>query len=205
MVENQILCVDFAKTTYCHLTEGFFTENLRLLRKASTEIRKAKPLHKINRRREMIGLRKIDPSLAIEKNTWFHLGENSGMQMHYCLSRMCDPTLEHVDNNFEPVSQRCIDEFRPMRNELITLIDKTRSLLEHRRFRDADALRAECDRVKEEFSLTRKRLIDRMQDESESLGANYVYLNILQESQELISAIRHMLRAARNFQTEVNI
>ena len=205
VVENQILCVEFAKSTYSHLTEGFATENLRLLRKASSEIRKAKPLHKINRRREMIGLRKIEPSLAIEKNTWFHLGENSGMQMHYCLSRMCDPTLEHVDNNFEPVSERCIEEFRPMRNELIALFDKTRTLLERRRFRDADALRAECDRVKEEFSLTRKRLIDRMQDESESLGANYVYLNLLQESQELISALRHMLRAARNFQTEVNI
>ena len=205
VVENQIQCVDFAKTTYCHLTEGFAHENLRLLRRASSEIRKAKPLHKMNRRREMIGLRKIDPSLAIEKNTWFHLGENSCMQMHYCLSRMCDPTLEHVDNNFEPISPLCIEEFRPMRNDLVFLIDKTRTLLEQRRFRDADALRAECDRVKEQFSLTRKRLIDRMQDESESLGANYVYLNILQESQELISTLRHLLRAARNFQTEVNI
>ena len=205
VVENQIKCIDFAKASYCHLTEGFANENLRLLRHASMEIRKAKPLHKINRRREMIGLRKIEPSLAIEKNTWFHLGENSCMQMHYCLTRMCDPTLEHIDNNFEPISRRCIDEFRPMRNELISLIDKTRFLLENRRFRDADALRAECDRVKEQFSLTRKRLIDRMQDESESLGANYVYLNILQESQELISTLRHLLRAARNFQTEVNI
>ena len=205
VVENQIQCIDFAKVTYCHITEGFAKENLRLLRKASSEIRKAKPLHKNNRRREMIGLRKIEPSLAIEKNTWFHLGENSCMQMHYCLSRMCDPTLEHVDNNFEPISRHCIDEFRPMRDELVFLIDKTRTLLENRRFRDADALRAECDRVKEEFSLTRKRLIDRMQDESESLGANYVYLNMLQESQELISTLRHLLRAARNFQTEVNI
>lgn len=205
VVENQIQCIDFAKLCYCHLTEGFAKENLRLLRKASFEIRKAKPLHKINRRREMIGLRKIDPSLAIEKNTWFHLGENSCMQMHYCLSRMCDPTLEHVDNNFEPISRKCIEEFLPMRNELVFLIDKTRTLLVRRRFRDADALRAECDRVKEQFSLTRKRLIDRMQDESESLGANYVYLNILQESQELISTLRHLLRAARNFQTDVNI
>lgn len=205
VVENQIQCVDFAKTTYCHLTEGFAHENLRLLRRASAEIRKAKPLHKMNRRREMIGLRKIDPSLAIEKNTWFHLGENSCMQMHYCLARMCDPTLEHVDNNFEPISPLCIEEFRPMRNELVFLIEKTRTLLEQGRFRDADALRAECDRVKEEFSLTRKRLIDRMQDESESLGANYVYLNILQESQELISTLRHLLRAAKNFQTEVKI
>lgn len=205
VVENQIKCIDFARTAYCHITEGFANENLRILRKASSELKNAKPLHKINRRREMIGLRKIDSSLAIEKNTWFHLGENSCMQMHYCLSRMCEPTLEHVDNNFEPVSDMCIEEFRPMRNQLVFLIDKTRTLLERRRFRDADALRAECDRVKEQMSLTRKQLIDRMQDESESLGANYVYLNLLQESQELISALRHLLRSARNFQTMVNI
>lgn len=205
VVENQIKCIDFAKAVYCHITEGFAHENLRLLRKASSELQKTKPQYKINRRREMIGLRKIDPTLAIEKNTWFHLGENSCMQMYYCLSRMCDPTLEHIDNNFEPVNPQCIEEFHPMRNELVFLIDKTRALLEHRRFRDADSLRAECDRVQGQLSLTRKRLIDRMQDESESLGANYVYLNILQESQELISTLRHLLRATRNFQTEVNI
>lgn len=46
----------------------------------------------------------------------------------------------------------------------LAAIDKTRTLLERRRFRDADALRAEFDRVKEQFSLCRKRLIDRMQD-----------------------------------------
>ena len=29
------------------------------------------------RRKELIGLRKLDPSVAMEKNTWFHLGRNS--------------------------------------------------------------------------------------------------------------------------------
>lgn len=39
VVENQIKCIDFARTAYCHITEGFANENLRLLRKASSEIR----------------------------------------------------------------------------------------------------------------------------------------------------------------------
>ena len=51
----------------------------------------------------MLCIRKIDPGIAIEKNTWVHLGSNSCEDILYCLRRMCDPCEEHVDNNFRPL------------------------------------------------------------------------------------------------------
>ena len=43
--------------------------------------------------------------------------------------------------------------------------------------------------------------MNRMQDVKNNLAVSYVYLNILQETQELVSSLRHLLRATRRFQT----
>ena len=203
--ENEASCLQSAHNIYRQVTDGFFLQNLKELRRASRTVEWNKREHKRLRRREMTGLRKIEPSLAIEKNTWYHLGQNSCMQLNYCLTRMVEPCREHVDNNFQPATRDQQDEFLPLRDKVLSLIDKAQLLLSQHRYRDADALRAECDRVKEEISLTRKRQLDRMQNEDELLSTAYVYLNLLQESQELISSIRHLLRAARNFQTSDNV
>lgn len=205
VTDNEIHALDSASHIYGQIVDGFFDEDLRRLRRAARHIDTSKATNKRNRRREMVGLRRIDPTLAIEKNTWYHLGQNSTIQMFYCLTRMCEPCREHVDNNFQPVGRESIDEFRPISTKVLSMMDKAKTLLVEHRYRDADALRAECDRVKEEISLTRKRQFDRMQSDDEPISTSYVYLNLLQESQELLSAVRHLLRAARNFQTADNV
>ena len=46
----------------------------------------------------------------------------------------------------------------------------------------------------------RKDVFDRMQHEKlNNLKASLLYLNILQESQEFLSVMRHQLRAAKKF------
>jgi hypothetical protein len=56
---------------------------------------------------------------------------------------------------------------------------------------------AEADRCKDELSVLRLRLIDRMHSSTDNTHykISLVYLNILQESQELLSIMRHQLRA----------
>ena len=57
------------------------------------------------------------------------------------------------------------------------------------------------DDLKNRISALRKQQMNRMQEgDNASLKASMVYLNILQESQELVSIWRHLLRASRFFQ-----
>ena len=66
----------------------------------------------------------------------------------------------------------------------------------------ASRTKSKCDKLKEALSRTRKLQMNRMQDEKDNLAVSYVYLNMLQESQELVSSLRHLLRATRSFQTD---
>lgn len=191
--------VDFALNNYCLLTDAFMSEDLKRLRKASAQLETARDQLKKTRRKEIIGLRRIDKSLAIEKNTWFHLGINSCEQMLYCLKRMCDPCKEHVDNHFNPLPKQCAEEFIPLRDELTTLMGQARDILMQNNYAEADKVLTDGDALKEKFSALRKLQMNRIQEEEGYENVSLVYLNLLQESQELVSVWRHLLRAGRNF------
>ena len=193
--------ITFSEDTYVKVTDGFIHEDLKSLRKAMNATDDQKKMLKKRRRKELLGLRRIPITIAIEKNTWFHLGSNSCEEMLYCLKRICEPCKEHVDNNFNPISKGCVTEFLPVREELCRLMERTRTAIENNNYEEADDILAKGDALKNSISSLRKQMMNRMQEaDNASLKASMVYLNILQESQELVSIWRHLLRASRFFQ-----
>lgn len=195
--------VDFAEKNYVKVTDGFINEDLKSLRKAMNATDEEKKMLKKRRRKEILGLRRLPMTVAIEKNTWFHLGSNSCEEMLYCLKRICEPCKEHVDNNFNPVPAEYVQEFLPMRERLCDLMERTRACILANDYTDADKILKEGDDLKNSISSLRKQQMNHIQEaDSTYLKANMVYLNILQESQELVSIWRHLLRASRFFQAD---
>lgn len=193
--------INYTEQAYMQVTDGFINEDLKQLKKVMSSTDDQKKMLKKRRRKEILGLRRIPIPIAIEKNTWFHLGSNSCEQMLYCLKRICEPCKEHVDNNFNPISKDCIAEFLPIREELCQLMDRTQIVIENNNYAEADDILVKGDALKNKISALRKQQMNRMQEaDSTSLKASMVYLNILQESQELVSIWRHLLRASRFFQ-----
>lgn len=195
--------MNFTINAYMQMTNGFINEDLKSLRKAVSKTDSEKELLKKTRRKEILGLRRIDNNLAIEKNTWFHLGSNSCEQMLYCLKRICDPCKEHVDNNFNPLSESAVKEFIPIRDELTRLMGQARDVLANNDYEKTDAILKEGDLLKEKLSMLRKSQMNRIQEKDTNIKTSLVYLNILQESQELVSTWRHLLRAGRMFQSDL--
>lgn len=193
--------INYTERAYVQVTDGFINEDLKQLKKVMSSADEQKKMLKKRRRKEILGLRRIPIPIAIEKNTWFHLGSNSCEQMLYCLKRICEPCKEHVDNNFNPISKACIAEFLPIREELCLLMERTCKAINNNNYDEADDILAKGDALKNKISALRKQQMNRMQETATaSLKASMVYLNILQETQELVSIWRHLLRASRFFQ-----
>lgn len=193
--------IAYTEQAYMQVTDGFINEDLKQLKRVMNSTDEQKKMLKKRRRKEILGLRRIPIPIAIEKNTWFHLGSNSCEQMLYCLKRICEPCKEHVDNNFNPISKECITEFLPIREELCQLMERTRTAIENNNYTEADDILVKGDALKNKISALRKQQMNRMQEaDNASLKASMVYLNILQETQELVSIWRHLLRASRFFQ-----
>ena len=191
----------FALVEFNLIMDGLANENTRDLRHANKELKKEQDMLKKFRRQEMLGLKRSPMEVAIERNTWFHLGANSNQQFIYSLRRMLDPIKEHVDNNFNPLPEEYVKEFAPIRQKINDLMKMTAEQIETDRYENYREILAEADACKDELSVVRKKHIDRIQHTKGNtlMQISLVYLNVLQESQEFLSVMRHQLRAAKKF------
>lgn len=198
---TQSFMTRFAIDEFNNIIDGLENERTRTLRKVNNELRKEKEMLKKFRRQELLALKRVPTDIAIERNTWFHLGINSSEQYIYCLRRILDPIKEHVDNNFNPVPEQYINEFRPLRATINDLMQQTETQISTCRFEHYRDTLALADKCKDELSVVRKRHIDRITEMKDNnlLQISLVYLNLLQESQQLLSNMRHQLRAAKKF------
>ena len=194
----------FALVEFNLIMDGLANENTRDLRHANKELKKEQDMLKKFRRQEMLGLKRSPMEVAIERNTWFHLGANSNQQFIYSLRRMLDPIKEHVDNNFNPLPEEYVKEFAPIRQKINDLMKMTAEQIETDRYENYREILAEADACKDELSVVRKKHIDRIQHTKGNtlMQISLVYLNVLQESQEFLSVMKHQLRAAKKFMEE---
>lgn len=191
--------IEQAKHCYAQITEGLISEDVRLLRKAENTLDAEKSFWKKQRQKEIVGMRMIEYYEAVKKNTWFHLASNSVSQIIYGLKRMCDPCLEHVDNNFPPLPKDYIQEFLPLRDELVEMFEKTHETIVSGDLSAIPTLLAEGNAMKSKLSQIRHTAQDRVNTTHGNIRLDLLYLNTLQETQELVSDLRHLLRGIHRF------
>lgn len=196
--QTQSTMCRFTLQHYDQIIDGLAHERVRQLRDVGKDLRRQLDELKRTRRKEFLSLRRIPRNIALERNTWFHLGANSNQQYVYTLKRMLEPVKEHVDNNFSPLPESYLNEFAPMRHTITELMEETVNMLESRDFTDYKRVMSQADKCKDDLSQLREQLIDNMQgsDNSSSYRTAIIYLTMLQESQEMLSIMRHQLRAA---------
>ena len=201
--QTQVSACRFTLQHYDLILDGLEHQRVRQLRDVARDLRRQQEELKRTRRKEFLSLRRIPRNIALERNTWFHLGANSNQQYIYTLKRMLEPVKEHIDNNFSPIPEQYMDEFAPTRHTINELMEETLNMLESRDFKGYKAVMSQADQCKDELSQLRERLIDNMQgsDNSSSYKTALIYLTVLQESQEMLSIMRHQLRAAQKLLT----
>ena len=173
---------------YETLTTAFFCEDYRHLKHVTTDVENQRKELKRQRRKQIIALRRLDSIVSVEKSTWYFLIVNSLSQMYYCLKRMGEPCREHVGNNFSPVPGKYANEFLCFRNEIMRL---------YFRYLDAETtsqIRNDAAELQSSLSEYRIRIIHDIQSKQLNIEAMTVFLNVVQESQELLSALRHLMR-----------
>lgn len=195
----------FVADCYRQVTDAFFREEYRPLKKASSRIEEQRNQLKRQRRKEVLALRRVNHMLSIERNTWYFLSIGALNQMLYCLKRITEPCREHIGNNFLPVNSEYITPFMAFRKEILRLFDRAYILLDDSRVDEAgmndspEELRADATALQRQLSGYRKTIIDDIQNRPVNLESMILFLSLVQESQELLSNLRHMIRGYAKF------
>lgn len=190
---------------YAETCKEISAEDLHGLKRTCKQLKDIQLWKRKLRSRELVGLRSIHPTLALEKNTWFHLCSNASEQMLYGLRRIAVPCYEHLDNGFSPLPEDLVDELSIVADQTVGFFEKALQTYNASE-EDIKALSEDIDRYKDQLSELRKKHLDRLtmasgnSDTPLPQQTAWLYMNILQESQQLLSELRHYLRAYHHFQ-----
>lgn len=190
MVEDNLFLIC---KNYETMTTAFFQEDYRQLKKTTLQFIEQRTDLKRQRRKHIIALRKIHPLQSIEKGTWYFLIINSLSQMVYSMKRMGDPCREHVGNNFHPVPSNYANEFLIYRNDIVHIFERTLTA------ENTEQIRSDAEKLQATLSDYRKHIIADIQSQHLNIESMTVFLNLVQESQELLSGLRHTLRGHSKF------
>ncbi len=189
----------FSAETYKVLFEAFSKDSLRPLKSALIKIVEEKAFMKKERRAETRGLQRIDQQLAFERSTWYHLCTNSCQQMLNTLTRIGEPMKEHADNSFSPLSKIYVEEFSPYCRDVYSVLKDINEIIASGDYSSAEEVSSRAKSLKHALANLRKEQTMRLHQSEGSLRMDFVYLNLIQESHELLSEVRNLLRGSNKF------
>ena len=195
--EKQKNFLEFASRCFNDVTLGFMDDKTKLLSRSEKALAAEKDVIKSERRKMTLCLRKVNPATAIEKRTWFHLSNNMEMSMTYNLRHINEVCKEHVDNNFRPLPQDLRKPFAAVCADINAVLSDAAAASSECRPEVIDALRERSSVIKDRLTYLTRDVYDLLQKgDTENMTVAYVYLNVLQESQEFITSFRKLLRAS---------
>ena len=196
ITDQQRKFLEYSAECYRAVTEAFIKDDVRTLGKVENSLRSQKTIQKSARRKETLCLRRISHETAIKINAWFYLGNNCCMSMLYNLGRINEICKEHVENNFRPLPQQNVADYEMVRTQVSVLFNDMLAMIDSGQIDTVRLLRRHCDEIKDVVSDTYHRLYNQLrEDDPAATTVLYVYLNMLQETQEMVSSIRKYLRA----------
>ncbi|MBQ8270941.1 MAG: inorganic phosphate transporter [Bacteroidaceae bacterium] len=194
----------FSADTYKRMFEAFAKDELRPLKLSLIKIVEEKAALKKQRRLETRGLQRINRQLSFERSTWFHLCTNSCQQMLNTLTRIGEPMKEHAGNSFSPLSKSYVDEFMPYCADVYKVLTDINTIITTGDYSAADEVSSRAKDLKHALATLRKEQTMRLQENKGSLRMDFEYLNLIQESHELLSEVRNLLRGSKKYFAEVN-
>lgn len=194
--------LNFASDTFNRSVHGFMDENLRELRKVMSAIEEKKSYLKQVKRVGTLGVTQLEHDIAIDKGLYYYQGNDFASEIVFSIRRLTEPGKEHVDNHFSPLCEVQKEDFGKMTDEIVSFLNRSSVMIESNDYHRMDDLIAESVDLTAKLTLLKKEELKRIQGQSGSTKVSMVYLNMVQEAQNVVSFIANLLKVSRKFQKE---
>lgn len=192
----------FAGEKFDKSVHGFMNENLRDLRKVLAAIEEQKFHLRQVKRIGTLGVTQLDRAIAVEKGLYYYQGNDFASEIVFSLRRMTEPCKDHIDNNFKPLNDAQKDEFGKMADEVITFISRCMLEIKRNDYTAFDQLVEKAVSISNALTQLKKNELKRIQGQSGSTKVSMVYLNMIQETQNVVSFTSNLIKVSRKFQME---
>lgn len=192
--------MDFVQENYERIVRSFFKENLRGLRRSKGSVKFEKQLVKQMKRTGTLALCRLNNRTILEKGLYFSQGNDFTGELVYSVGRLCEPCLEHVDNNFNPLDAAQQDEFRDVSEDILYLLQSCRQRVESGSYQGMEEELKKANSLNMQLSHLNRQELQRIQNQSVSIKVSMVYLSMIQETQNILNYTINLMKLSRKLQ-----
>ncbi|MBR8721473.1 hypothetical protein IX307_002691 [Bacteroides pyogenes] len=194
--------LQYAENNFELTVTSFIHENLRGLRRAMGASKFEKQLIKQMKRTGAVAMYRLDNAVALEKGLYYYQGNDFASELVYSISRLCEPCLEHIDNNFNPLDAIQKGEFEDMAEDITYLIQQCRRQLENNDYGNLEEEIGRAGTLNDRLLQLKHKELQRIQDQLGSIRVSIVYLTMIQEAQNVVNYVINLMKVSRKFQTD---
>lgn len=194
--------LQYAETNFELTVTSFIHENLRGLRRAMGSTKFEKQLIKQMKRAGTVAMCRLDNNTVLEKGLYYYQGNDFASELVYSISRICEPCLEHIDNNFNPLDAIQKGEFSDATEDITYLIQQCRQKLENNDYNNMEEEIRRANDLNGQLSMLKRKELQRIQSQSGSIRVSMVYLTMVQEAQNVVTYTINLMKVSRKFQVE---
>ena len=133
------------------------------------------------------------------KGLYYYQGNDFASELVYSISRLCEPCLEHIDNNFNPLDAIQKGEFSDVAEDITYLIQQCRKKLENNDYQNMEEEIRRANDLNGQLSQLKRKELQRIQSQSGSIRVSMVYLTMVQEAQNVVTYIINLMKVSRKF------
>lgn len=192
----------FAKNTLHKVAYGFMNENLKDLRQSLHEIEEKKIHLKQVKRMGTLGVSHLDREVAIEKGIYYYQGNDFSSELIYSIRRMAEPCRDHIDNHFNPLSDIQKKDYGAAVDRICDYLQRCADRLKANDYSTFKEFVLESSALMKDLVILNKEELRRLQGQTGSTKVSMVYLNMIQETKNVILFSTNLLKVSRKFQIE---
>ena len=192
--------LEYAETNFELTVTSFLHENLRGLRRSMGSTKFEKQLIKQMKRTGTVAMCKLDNNTVLEKGLYYYQGNDFASELVYSIARLCEPCLEHTDNNFNPLDAIQKGEFGDVAEDITYLIQQCRKKLESNDYNDFEEEVRRANDLNAQLSHLKRQELQRIQSQTGSVRVSMIYLTMVQEAQNVVTYTINLMKVSRKFQ-----
>jgi hypothetical protein bfra3_18524 len=194
--------LEVASQTFDKTVNSFMSESYRGLRKAMNLIDDEKDHIKKVKRIGTLGVAHLDNNTAIEKGLYYYQGNDFISEVIYSIGRICEPCLEHTDNNFNPLQEAQKEEFKHISEGITDFLEQARTIILQNDYTNFEEAISTANHLINSLAQLKRAELKRIQGQTGSLKVSMVYLTMIQEAQNVVAYTSNLLKVSRKFQVE---
>ncbi|MDF9830517.1 inorganic phosphate transporter [Parabacteroides sp. PF5-6] len=201
--ENQAL-LTFAAENLDKAVNDVIDWNLKDLRQVWNDLQEKKIHLKQIKRVGTLGVTQIENDIAVDKGLYYYQGNDFASEVIYSILRLSEPAKEHIDNNFNPLSEEEVHDLKKFMPQITAFLHNCAGMIREREYFNLPNLVSESGMLNNKLIQYKKGELKRIQMDNgaSSTKTSLLYLTILHEMQNVLMFTTNLIKVSRKFQME---